>query len=311
MGRGVGADVVGQRRGDAAALEIHPVLVRHAIGFPHLPKRAAEPAATGPGPVMIEEGVPELVEQQSRQHVPGDLVAAPLAGDVAAIELDDLGRARRDPRDAGPEHDAVMPIANPRDDQQPSGAAQRPWNEVAPRRILAAPGARRHPVVHPAVAVRADVLKIVVAPGLRAPAPRAEPHRVHDTAAAAPVAARVVLEGLRRFERLLARVLVVDVPAAPGAERKRVRHHPSAVGAFGARLPQRVLPLEPPAATRAEAPEPLQLGAAARAAQLGCRNLALAHRAIASSTMRCTNALYLSPAFSAASAISCSAAMNG
>src|SRR5262249_9754943 len=152
---------------------------------------------------------------------------------------------------------------------------------------------------------------VVVPPRLLATAPGTEPHRVHDPAAAAPLAAPVELEALRRLERLLARVVVVDVAPAPRAKRRRIRDHPAAVRALGAGLALRVPPLEPPAATRAEAPEPLQLGVAAGAAQLGSGHFAAAHRASASSTMRWMNALYLSPDFSAASASSCSAAMNG
>src|SRR5205809_4932714 len=70
----------------------------------------------------------------------------------------------------------------------------------------------------------ADVLKLLVAPFLRAPAPGAGAHRVHHAAAAAPLAASMVLEPLGGFERLGARVLVGDVATAPGAEREAVRH---------------------------------------------------------------------------------------
>src|SRR5213592_1913485 len=118
-------------------------------------------------------------------------------------------------------------------------------DEVATGGVLAAPGARRHPVVNAAIAVGTDVLEIIVAPRLGAPAPRTKPHGVHHAAAAAPVAARVELESVRRLQRLVARVLVLDVAAAPRAKRRRVRHHPAAVGTLRTRLALRVFPLEP------------------------------------------------------------------
>ena len=99
------------------------MLVRHAVGLAHFPERAAEPARSGPGPVMIEERVPQLVEQQSRQHAPRDFVTAALAGDVAAVELDHLGCAGGDAGDAGPQHDTVVPVPETRHDQQAPGAA--------------------------------------------------------------------------------------------------------------------------------------------------------------------------------------------
>src|SRR5258705_12789240 len=126
---------------------------------------------------------------------------------------------------------------------------------------------------------------MIVAPRLRAAAPGAEPHRIHHAATAAPVAARVELEALRRLERLLARVLVLDVAPAPGTERRRIGHHPTAVGAFRARLAVDVFPLEPPTAAGAVAPEAIQLGVAAGAPQLGGGYIASAQRAIDSSTI--------------------------
>src|SRR2546429_6153897 len=57
------------------------------------------------------------------------------------------------------------------------------------RSVFAAPWADVHPVVHALVAMGADVLKLLVAPFLRAPAPGAGAHRVHHAAAAAPLAA--------------------------------------------------------------------------------------------------------------------------
>ncbi len=228
----------------------------------------------------------ELVQQQAGEHVPRDLVAPALAGDIAAVELDHLRGARRDTREAGPQRDPVVPVADAGDDQQAPRAPQGPRDEVAPGGVFAAPRARRHPVVHAAVTVRAGILQVIVAPCLRAPAPGAEPHRIHHAAAAAPIAAGVEFESLRRLERLVARVLVLDVAAAPRAERRGVRHHPPAVRALRIGLALRVAPLEPPAAARTIAPEPLQLGMAAGAAQLGGGDFAPAHRAIASSTMR-------------------------
>src|SRR5213592_869133 len=159
-------------------------------------------------------------------------------------------------------------------------------DEVATGGVLAAPGARRHPVVNAAIAVGTDVLEIIVAPRLGAPAPRTKAHGVHHAAAASPVAAGVVLEAFGRFERLVARIVVLDVAPAPRAERRRVRYHPPAVRALGIRFALRVAPFEPPAAARAIAPVPLQLGVTAGAAQLGGRHFAAAHRASASSTMR-------------------------
>src|SRR5207253_1944194 len=96
----------------------------------------------------------------------------------------------------------------------------------------------------------ADVLKLLVAPFLRAPAPGAGAHRVHHAAAATPLAASMVLEPLGGFERLGARVSVGDVATAPGAEREAVRHHPAAVVALRAGLFDGVAPLEPAAAVR-------------------------------------------------------------
>src|SRR6266702_5982344 len=144
-------------------------------------------------------------------------------------------------------------------------AAQGAREQVPPGRVLAAPRAAVHPVVHAAVAVRADVLELVIAPGerLRAPAPRAPLHRVHEPPAAA-LAAFVEEESLRSLERLEARIGVADVPPAPGAEGVTVGHHPAAVAALGAGLALRVAPLEPPPAVAAVGPEPLHLRLAGR-----------------------------------------------
>src|SRR5256884_2454063 len=142
------------------------------------------------------------------------------------------------------------------------------------RSVFAAPWARVHRVVHARVARGADLLKLLVAPFLRAPAPGAGAHRVHHAAAAAPLAASMVLEPLGGFERLGARVSVGDVATAPGAEREAVRHYPAAVVALRASLFDGVAPLEPAAAVRAVRPEALHLRRAGGAAQLGRRDLA-------------------------------------
>src|SRR4026208_1990485 len=56
---------------------------------------------------------------------------------------------------------------------------QRARDQIPPGGVFAAPRARRHPVVHAAIAVRAGILEMIVAPRLRAPAPGAEAHRIH------------------------------------------------------------------------------------------------------------------------------------
>src|ERR1041384_1225784 len=98
---------------------------------------------------------------------------------------------------------AELAIANPRDDKETPGPPQRARNQVAAGSVLAAPGTRRHPVVHAAIAVRADVLEVLVFPRLRAAAPRTESHRIHDAAAAAPFTPAVEFESLRRLERVI------------------------------------------------------------------------------------------------------------
>src|SRR2546426_2743099 len=55
MRPGIGADVIGERRRNAAAFEVHPVLVRHTVGFAHLAEGTAEAAGARPRPVVIEE----------------------------------------------------------------------------------------------------------------------------------------------------------------------------------------------------------------------------------------------------------------
>src|SRR5207245_1090609 len=192
-----------------------------------------------------------------------------LAGDVAAIDLDGRGRIGGDAGHPRPQQDAVAPVADAGDDQQASPAGQSARNEVAPGGVRAAPGARVHPVVDPLVAVRANVLEVIVAPALLPAAPGAVGHRVLHAAAATPVAARVILESLRRLQRLRAGIGIGDVPAAPGAERELVRHHPAAVAALRAGDALGVAPLEPATAVGAAGPERLELGAARRAADLG------------------------------------------
>src|SRR5437899_11563720 len=109
-------------------------------------------------------------------------------------------------------------------------------DEVLSGGILPAPGTPVHPVVHALAAVGADVLELVVAPLLGAAAPGAVAHRIHHTAAAAPTAAAVVLEPLRRLERLGARVPVRDVAPASRAVGQAVRHYPAAVVALSTGL---------------------------------------------------------------------------
>src|SRR3989442_1323895 len=137
-----------------------------------------------------------------------ELAQAP-AGEVAGVELDHLGRARRHSRNAGRRGDAVVPVADARDDEQAPRTPQSPGDEVASGGVLAAPRAGRHPVVHAAVTMRAGILEVIVAPRLRPAAPGAEAHRVHHAAAAAPIAAGVELQSLRRLQRLVAPVLLL------------------------------------------------------------------------------------------------------
>src|SRR5437667_2722682 len=274
--RGVRGDVVREGGGDAAALEVHPLRVGHAVCLAYLPEGPPESPGPGERPIVIEEGVPQLVQNQSGQHVPRDLVAPPpLAGHVAALDLDDLGRPVRHTRNAGTQEHAVVPVLEAADDQQLPRPPQRLADQIAPGGVFAAPRADVHPIVHALVAVRADVLELLVAPFLRAPAPGARPHRVHHAAAAAPLAAPVILEPLGGLERLRARVPVGDVATAPGAVREAVRHHPTAVVTLRAGLLGGVAPLEPATAVRAIRPKPLHFGRAGGTAQLGRRGLAL------------------------------------
>src|SRR5205823_10786220 len=206
---------------------------------------------------------------------PRDLVAPPpFAGNVAALDLDDLGRPVRHAGNARSQQHPVVPMLQAADDQELPHPAQRLADQVAPGGVFAAPRADVHPVVHALVAVRADVLELLVAPLLRAPAPGTGAHRVHHAAAATPLAAPVVLEPLWGLERLGARGPVGDVATTPGAEREAVRHDPAAVVALRAGLLGRVAPLEPAAAVRAVRPEALHLRRACGTAHLGRRHLA-------------------------------------
>src|SRR5689334_21492762 len=181
----------------------------------------------------------------------------------------------RHARYAWPQQYPVVPILETPNDQELAHSPQGLADQVASRGVLAAPRADVHPIVHALVAMRADVLELLIAPFLRASAPGTKAHRVHHAATAAPLAARVVLEALGGLERLRARILVGDVATAPGAEREAVGHHPAAVVALRARLLGRVAPLEPAAAVRAVRPEALHFGRAGGTAQLGRRDLAL------------------------------------
>src|SRR5207302_3428599 len=262
-----------QGGGYAAALEIDPLRIGHAVQLAHFPEGAAEPPRARERPVVIQKRVAELMQDQPGELIPGDLVAAPLPGHVAPLDLDDLGGPVRHAGYAGTQQHAVVPVLDPAHDEQLPHPAQGLADQIASRGVFPAPGTDVHPVVHTLAAVRADVLKFPVVPFLRTAAPRAEAHRIHHAAAAAPATPPMVAEPLWRLEGLRARVRVGDVAPAPGAEREGVRHDPAAVIALGARLLRRVPPLEPPAAVGAIRPEALELGGARRAAQLRRRHL--------------------------------------
>src|SRR6266568_530443 len=266
-------ELLEHRHALALALELHPLGVRHAVRLAYLAEGAPEPAGQRQRPMVVQVGVPELVQDQPGEHVPRDLVAPSFPRHVAPLDLDDLGRAVRHARDAGAQQHAVAPGLDARHDEQLAHPAQRLADQVAPRRVLAAPGADVHPVVHPPVAVRADVLEpVAIAPLLRPAAPRAVAHRVHHSTPASPATTAVVLESLGRLERLRARVAVADLASAPGTVCEAVRHHPAAIVALGPRLLRGVAPLESTTAVRAERPEALELGRARRAAQLRGRH---------------------------------------
>src|SRR5262245_54005061 len=145
------------------------------------------------------------------------------------------------------------------------------------------------------------VLEPVVLPPLHLAAPGTPLHRVLQPAVAA-AAAPLVFESLGPLQRLGARVAVGDVTPAPRAPREAVGNDPAAIPALGAGLELCVAPHQLLAAVGTVEPEALQLGAAARAAQLRPRDLAtlardqaahrrpgVAHRRIASSTRRWMN----------------------
>src|SRR5881409_1901794 len=153
-----------------------------------------------------------------------------------------------------------MPVPDPRRHEQPASARECLADQVLSGGILPAPGTPVHPVVHALVAVGADVLELVVAPLLGPAAPGAVAHRIHDAAAAAPAAAAVELESLRRLERHGARVPVGDVAPAPRAMGEAVRDDPAAVVTLGPGLPRDVPPLEPlPDVPGGARPEPIEL----------------------------------------------------
>src|SRR5439155_24099302 len=58
---GVRSDVIRERGRDAPALEVDPLRVGDAVRLAHLPERPAEPPRPGERPVVIEEGVAQLV----------------------------------------------------------------------------------------------------------------------------------------------------------------------------------------------------------------------------------------------------------
>src|SRR5256885_7158429 len=274
MRRGVGGDVVWEGGRHAATLEVDPLGVGHPVRLAHFAERAAEPSGARERPVVIQERVAQLVENQPGEHVPGDLVAATLAGDIAALDLDDLGGAVRHTRDSGPEQYPVIPILEASHDEQLAHPAQRLADQVPAGGVLPAPRADLHPIVDALAAMRADVLKLPIVPFLGTAAPGAEPHRVHHAAAAPPAAAAVIQKPLGRLERLGARVLVGDLAPAPGAIREAVGHDPAAVVALRAGLLRGIAPLEPPPAVRAVRPEARDLRRAGGAAQLRRRYFA-------------------------------------
>src|SRR2546426_12087307 len=77
MRRGVRRDVVRKRGGDAPALEVDPLRVGDTVRHTHLPEGPPEPPGPRKRPIVIEEGMPQLVEDQPAQHVPRDVVATP------------------------------------------------------------------------------------------------------------------------------------------------------------------------------------------------------------------------------------------
>src|SRR5207244_10502169 len=98
--------------------------VGHTVRLAYFAEGAAEPTGACERPIVVQERVPELVENQSGEHVPGDLVAPPFTGDVAALDLDDLGGAVRHARDAGAQQHAVVPPLEASDHEQLAHPAQ-------------------------------------------------------------------------------------------------------------------------------------------------------------------------------------------
>src|SRR5574341_160520 len=232
----VARDVVRQGGRYAASLEVHPGIVHAAVGLEDLAKGAPESLAVGPAPVVIQEAVAQLVRHEPHQHGPVDLQAGAPLGHVALFNLHDLGPPWIHAGDARAEEHAVAPRLDAGDAEQAPHAAQGGTDQVLARRVAAAPGAVRHPVVDAAAAVRARALEVVViAPALVAAAPGAVRHGVLQAAAATPIAARMIAEALGRLERHLARgSFLVDLRTAPGAEPVEVRDHPPAAVALGA-----------------------------------------------------------------------------
>src|SRR5262249_45580560 len=153
------------------------------------------------------------------------------------------------------------PIANARDEKEAPDPGERARDQIAARRVEAAPWTGIHPVVHAAVAVGAIALEqVLLVPALRASAPGAVWHGVLDTAAAPPVAARVEPEPSGGLERPFARVaILVDVGIAPGAEGVSIADDPPASEALRAGHMVEVLPLLGPAAVWTECPVALEL----------------------------------------------------
>src|SRR2546429_7622885 len=69
VGRGVGGDEIREGGGDAPALEIHPLRVGDTVRLADFPERAPEPPGPGERPIVIKEGMPQLVQNQPAQHV--------------------------------------------------------------------------------------------------------------------------------------------------------------------------------------------------------------------------------------------------
>src|SRR2546427_8440234 len=68
MRRGVRRDVVRKRGGDAPALEVDPLRVGDTVRHTHLPEGPPEPPGPRKRPIVIEEGMPQLVEDQPAQR---------------------------------------------------------------------------------------------------------------------------------------------------------------------------------------------------------------------------------------------------